>query len=67
MEQERDDARYVGEHQHKLSRLAVVLCGDPVLADDLVADVLGRAYERWEQVGAENTHAYVRRMVVNGS
>lgn len=57
---------YVAEHRRPLFRFAVVLCGDPVLAEDLVTDVLGRAYERWHQVdAADNVHAYVRRMVVN--
>ena len=57
---------YVAEARHKLFRFAVVLCGDPVLAQDLVSNVLGRAFERWHQVdAADNVHAYVRRMVVN--
>jgi RNA polymerase sigma-70 factor (sigma-E family) len=57
---------YVAGARHKLFRFAVVLCGDPVLAQDLVSNVLGRAFERWHQVdAADNVHAYVRRMVVN--
>jgi RNA polymerase sigma-70 factor (sigma-E family) len=45
---------------------AVVLCSDPVAAEDLVQDVLGRAFERWAQVSAaDKVNAYVRRMVVN--
>jgi RNA polymerase sigma-70 factor (sigma-E family) len=57
---------YVAERRQALFRFAVVLSGDPVLADDILADVLGTAYERWAQVGAaDNVHAYVRRMVVN--
>lgn len=58
--------QYVIESRLRLFRFAVVLCGDGVLAGDLVADVLGRAFERWDQVSAaEDTHAYVRRMLVN--
>jgi RNA polymerase sigma-70 factor (sigma-E family) len=58
--------RYVEESRQRLFRFAVVLCGDTVLAADLVADVLGRAFERWHQVAAaSDTHAYVRRMLVN--
>jgi RNA polymerase sigma-70 factor (sigma-E family) len=61
-----DFAGYVDEQRHRLFRFAVVLCGDPVLADDIVAEVLARAYERWDRVSAAtNVHAYVRRMVVN--
>jgi RNA polymerase sigma-70 factor (sigma-E family) len=58
--------QYVSESRQRLFRFAVVLCGDPVLAGDLVTDVLGRAFERWPQVSAaRDPHAYVRRMLVN--
>ncbi len=58
--------QYVIESRMRLFRFAVVLCGDTVLAADLVTDVLGRAFERWHQVSAaEDAHAYVRRMLVN--
>ena len=58
--------QYVNESRQRLFRFAVVLCGDTVLAGDLLADVLGRAFERWHQVSAaRDPHAYVRRMLVN--
>jgi len=61
-----DFEEYVAGARQRLFRFAVVLCGNPVLAEDIVMDVLGRAFERWHQVGAaDNVHAYVRRMVVN--
>ena len=57
---------YVIESRQRLFRFAVVLCGDTVLAGDLLCDVLGRAFERWHQVtAARDPHAYVRRMLVN--
>jgi RNA polymerase sigma-70 factor (sigma-E family) len=57
---------YVGQRRRALFRFAVVLTGDPVLADEVVSDVLATAYERWARVGAaENVHAYVRKMVLN--
>ena len=57
---------YVRTRRRALYRFAVVLSGDPVLAEDLVADSLARAFERWPQVSrADNIHAYVRRMLVN--
>lgn len=47
-------------------RFATVLTGQTWLAEDLVSDVLDRAYERWGHIGQlEQPHAYVRRMVVN--
>lgn len=58
--------QYVRQRQVALWRFAVVLCEDPVLAEDVVTDVLGHAYERWHRIGrVENPHAYVRRMIVN--
>lgn len=58
--------QYVVDSRTRLYRFAVVLCGDPVLAGDLLCDVLGRAFERWAQVAAaRDPHAYVRRMLVN--
>ena len=47
-------------------RFATVLTGQPWLAEDIVSDVLGRAFERWQTIaGLDQPHAYVRRMVVN--
>ena len=58
--------RYVREQQRPLFRFAVVLTGDAVFAEDLLADVLGTAFEHWSKVtAADNPHAYVRRMLVN--
>ncbi len=58
--------QYVLHARQRLYRFAVVLCGDPVLAGDLLGNVLGRAFERWSQVSAaRDPHAYVRRMLVN--
>jgi RNA polymerase sigma-70 factor (sigma-E family) len=57
---------YFRERRIALFRFAVMLTGNPALADELVSDVLGKAFERWAQVAAaDNVHAYVRRMVVN--
>jgi len=57
---------YVRARRDELMRFATMLSGQSWLADDLVADVLGRAFERWERIGqVEEPHAYVRRMLVN--
>jgi RNA polymerase sigma-70 factor (sigma-E family) len=59
-------AQYVTERRPALFRFAVVLTGDPVLADEIVSDALAKAFEQWTRVSAaENLHAYVRRMVLN--
>lgn len=57
---------FVATRHAGLLKFAMVLCGDARLAEDVVADVLGRAYEQWSRIGAmEHPHGYVRRMVVN--
>ena len=59
-------AAYVAAEQTALLRFAVVLCGDRHLAEELVADVLVKAFERWPQVAAaDHRQAYVRRMLAN--
>ncbi len=51
-----------------LLRLATLLVGDPVSAEDLVQGVLERTYRRWSQVGqAASPEAYVRAAVVNAA
>jgi RNA polymerase sigma-70 factor (sigma-E family) len=49
-----------------LVRLARGLLKDPYQAEDVVQDVLARAYVQWGRVSsAADVDAYVRRMVVN--
>ncbi len=61
-----DFSDYVRTQRPALMRFATVLTGQTWLADDLVSDVLGKAFERWDDIGAmERPHAYVRRMLVN--
>lgn len=63
---EQDFAGFVAARHAGLLRFAMVLTGDPRLAEDVVADVLARAWERWDQLAVmESAHGYVRRMVVN--
>jgi len=57
---------YVARQRPALMRFATVLTGQAWLADDLVSDVLARAYERWNRIGLmAEPNAYVRRMIVN--
>jgi RNA polymerase sigma-70 factor (sigma-E family) len=57
---------YVARQRPALMRFATVLTGRTWLAEDLVSDVLGRAFERWERIAAmAEPNAYVRRMIVN--
>lgn len=57
---------YVRERRGPLLRFATVLTGQTPIADDIVTDVLGRAFERWDHIGAvDDPDAYVRKMIVN--
>ncbi|MBP2328461.1 RNA polymerase sigma-70 factor (sigma-E family) [Kibdelosporangium banguiense] len=57
---------YVARQRAALLRFATVLTCRTWLAEDLVSDVLGRAFERWDRISAmAEPNAYVRRMVVN--
>lgn len=51
-----------------LLRLAYLLAGNAVDAEDIVQEALARALPRWERIAAvEDVDAYVRRMVVNAN
>ncbi len=51
---------YVVRNRRALKRFATVLSGQTWLADDLVADVLGRAFEQWDRIGAtDDPHAEI--------
>lgn len=57
---------YVSTQRRALMRFATILTSQTWLADDLVSDVLGKVYERWDRISAlDEPHAYVRRMIVN--
>ena len=45
-----DFTGFVSEHQRGMLRLATALTGNPVHAEDIVADVLARAYEKWDRI-----------------
>jgi RNA polymerase sigma-70 factor (sigma-E family) len=61
-----DFGDYVARQRPALMRFATVLTGQTWLADDLVSDVLGRAFERWDRISSmAEPNAYVRRMIVN--
>jgi|SRR5450755_1556492 RNA polymerase sigma-70 factor (sigma-E family) len=49
-----------------VSRFAAVLTGDRPLAEDVVQEVLIRAYSRWNTIGSlDRPELYVRKMILN--
>lgn len=59
---------YVAARGAALVRFAIVLTGDGHRAEDLVQDVLAKAYLRWDRVLAvDPPDVYVRRMIINAA
>ncbi|MBL0748852.1 SigE family RNA polymerase sigma factor [Nocardioides baculatus] len=57
---------WVAARGPSLLRLAYVLTGNAVDAEDVVQDALSRALPRWSRISTvDDPDAYVRRMVVN--
>lgn len=57
---------YLRREHRALLRFAVTVTGDSRLAEEIVQDVLLRAFQRWSAIGElDRPHAYVRRMIVN--
>ncbi|GAA4797991.1 SigE family RNA polymerase sigma factor [Streptomyces ziwulingensis] len=53
-------------HYAELSRLALLLTGEPDAADDLAADALLALWDRWDRVrAADHPAAYARGVVAN--
>jgi RNA polymerase sigma-70 factor (sigma-E family) len=55
---------YVHARGPDLLRFAYVLCGDHHLAQDLVQEVLAKAYRRWSRIESDNPDPYVRKGIV---
>ena len=61
-----DFETFVAEQQGALLRFAMTLTGNYGRSEELVADVLGGLFERWDVVGGlDHPGAYARRAVVN--
>ncbi|GGB72598.1 RNA polymerase subunit sigma-24 [Knoellia flava TL1] len=66
MDRDPDFTAYVMARRPQLYRTAVLLCGDPHRAEDVVQDALVRLYAVWPRVASiGNVDAYVRRVIVN--
>ena len=59
-------AEFMQQRHTSLLRFAGALCADPRLADEVVSDALGIAFEHWDRiVDLEYPYAYVRKIVLN--
>ena len=59
---------YVHARGPGLVRLARLICDDRHRAEDLVQDVLAKAYARWSRIASvDSPDEYVRRMLVNAN
>jgi RNA polymerase sigma-70 factor (sigma-E family) len=57
---------FLDERQQPLLRLAIALCGSRAPAEDVLQNVLVRAYQQWPRIGVmESPYGYVRTMLVN--
>jgi RNA polymerase sigma-70 factor (sigma-E family) len=57
---------FLDERQVALLRLAIVLCGSRVVAEDVLQEVLLRAFAQWTRIGVmDSPYGYVRKMLVN--
>lgn len=57
---------FLAHRLRSLLHFATVVTCDPDLAEDVLQEVLVRAYDRWRRISAvEQPEAYVKRMVVN--
>ncbi|BCJ72310.1 hypothetical protein CS0771_18540 [Catellatospora sp. IY07-71] len=59
-----DFDQYVRARSGSLVGFAYLLCRDRHLAEDLVQEVLARAYHRWDRIEADNPDVYLRRALV---
>ncbi|MEV4611835.1 SigE family RNA polymerase sigma factor [Kitasatospora sp. NPDC049258] len=70
MSQTTEDAAYaafVEAAWHRHLRTATLLTGDRHRAEELLQDCLVKLYVRWRRMSADDPHAYLRRMLVNGN
>lgn len=58
---------FVIRHQAALQRLALVVSGDPGMAEDLVQTALMRTFARWSRFRGEEPSAYARKVIVNAN
>ncbi len=56
---------FVRSHSARLSSIALLICGDRTLAEDLVQEALTRTYFAWSRGAVDNPFGYARRTIAN--
>lgn len=62
---DRSYADLFAEHQATIYRLAVMLCGDPYIAEEITAEVFARVLPKWRRGDVTDPVFYLRRAVIN--
>lgn len=62
---DRGYADLFAEHQRAIFRLAVMLCGDAYVAEEVTAEVFARVLPKWRRGGVTDPVFYLRRAVIN--
>ena len=60
-----DFAAVFAENHAAALRLALLLCGDPERARDIVAECFAKMYPHWQRGRVDDPERYVKRAVVN--
>lgn len=60
-----DFSRAVAAHHRELARFAYRLCGDPVVAEDIVAEAYARVWPHWRRGRVDVLLPYLMRSVAN--
>ena len=62
---DRPYADLFAEHQRAIYRLALMLCGDAYIAEEITAEVFARVLPKWRRGGVTDPVFYLRRAVIN--
>ncbi len=56
---------YATANLSRLLGMAIAICGQPALAEDMLQEVLIKVHRKWEHIAPDAYDAYVRRSLVN--
>ena len=65
MTADQEFAAHMAATSPRMKRVAILLCGDTALAQDLLQTAYARTYAAWRRVRRGEAEAYTRRVLVN--